>query len=148
MTGGRAGLIALAITIAGCGPADGPVAIAVGQDACASCRMVFTGTTTAAEIVAPGELPLLFDDFGCLRDYLQAHPLDAGAAVYVREHRRQAWIDGRGAAYSTLAAAATPMGSGLLAHDDAASRQADPAARGATPVDVAQVLGGAPGDRP
>ena len=148
MSGARAGLLMLTVAAVACARADGPVEIAVGQDACASCRMVFTSTTTAAEIVAPGELPLLFDDLGCLRDYLQAHPLGGASALYVREHRRQAWIDGRRAAYSQLVAAATPMGSGLLAHDDAASRDRDPAARGATPIELTRVLGPASGARP
>ena len=52
-------------------PADG---IALGQDACAHCRMVIVSQATAAQIAAPGEEPRFFDEIGCLRDYL------AGAA--------------------------------------------------------------------
>lgn len=131
-----------------CAPEGGPVEIVVGQDACASCRMVFTTTATAAEIVAPGETPVLFDDLGCLRDYLRSHPLDAGASLYVREHRQQIWVDGRHAVYSQMARVDTPMASGLIAHADPASRDADPAAQGARPLEAARLLAPTSGDLP
>lgn len=137
----------LAVTVA-CAPEGGPVEIVVGQDACASCRMVFTTTSTAAEVVAPGETPVLFDDLGCLRDYLRAHPLDARASLYVRDHRQQRWIDGRHAIYSQMAHVDTPMASGLIAHADPASRDADPAAQGARPLEAARLLAPTSGDLP
>lgn len=119
--------------------AAGPVAIAAGADLCASCRMAVVSTRTAAEIVAPGDEPLIFDEVGCLRDYLARAPLAADAVAYVADHRTGAWVDARAAVY-TRTTASTPMGSGLLAHADAASRDADPAARAGAPVPADAVL--------
>jgi hypothetical protein len=50
------------------------------------------------------------------------------------------------AAYARVPALATPMGSHLVAHQDSASRAADPAAAGGTPLDGRAVFGAAPPD--
>lgn len=129
------------LTVACAGGAAGPVPIAVGADLCASCRMAVVSPNTAAEIIAPGEEPLIFDEVGCLRDYLARAPLAADAVAYVADHRSAAWVDARTAVF-TKTEAATPMSSGLIAHADAASRDADPAARGGAPVAAEAILRG------
>lgn len=142
------GILSL-LVVAGCGPgASGPVDIALGQDACAHCRMTIAATSTAAEIVAPGDEPLLFDDIGCLRDYLAGAAVAPDAIVYVADHRTGAWVEAAHAVF-TATSVSTPMASGLLAHADTASRDADSAAREGSPVDVAAVVGHrAEGSRP
>ena len=72
---------------------------------------------------------MFFDEAGCLRDYLGSHATPADAVVYVADHRTGEWLNARTAVF-TKTSASTPMGSGLLAHADAASRDADPAAAG------------------
>jgi len=106
-----------------------PVALHTGEDACAHCRMTIVSTRTAAEIVSPGGEPVLFDELGCLRSYLAAHPLSDEAVVFVVDHRSGAWVEARHAVF-TETGAQTPMASGLLAYADHASREADPAASG------------------
>jgi copper chaperone NosL len=134
-----------ALCLAGLAPAcvqrSGPVAITLSQDACASCRMVFASTSTAAQIVRAGDEPLLFDDIDCLRAHLEAHALDPAAAVYVMEHRTTEWIDARHATFTRATGVATPMASGILAHRDEASRDADAAARGGATIDRLVLLG-------
>lgn len=123
--------------------ADGaarPVDIAMNSDACAHCRMTIVSKTTAAEIVAPGEEPRFFDEVGCLRDYLAHTTIPPDAAVFVADHRTGAWVDARTAVFARTSVS-TPMVSGLLAYADAGSRDADPAARGGAPIEVATVLG-------
>jgi copper chaperone NosL len=146
------GLVAAAVLVASLGPGcvapPGPVAIALSQDACASCRMLFTSTATAAQIVRGGEEPVLFDDLECLREYLERRPIEADASVYLMDHRTLEWVEARQAVVTRARQLDTPMGSGLLAHADAASRDADPAARGGVPVDRGGLLGSRPGDRP
>ena len=56
-----AAAVLLATGCAGSGT-PGPVAIILGRDACSHCRMAIVSTATAAEIVAPGEEPHLFDN--------------------------------------------------------------------------------------
>ena len=116
-----------------------PSTIRLGEDACARCRMTIVSLETAAQIVAPGAEPIMFDEIGCLRDYLADNPLAADATVFVADHRSGAWIDARRAVF-TKTATRTPMSSGLLAHADVASRDAGPSARDGLLVDAADVL--------
>jgi copper chaperone NosL len=129
--------ILLAALVAGAcasGPAP-PAKVALGQDACAHCRMTLVSQSTAAQIARRGDDPVFFDDFGCLRDYLGSHATPGDAVVYVAGHRTSDWVNARSAVF-TRTSTATPMGSGLLAHADAASRDADPAAAGGSAAAV------------
>ena len=152
MTGRRHRRVAAALLLAGlavaCGDGSGPVTITLSRDACASCRMIFASTATAAQIVRAGDEPLLFDDLDCLRAYLADHALDPEAALYVMEHRTTEWIDARHAIFTRAKGVATPMESGILAHRDEASRDADVAARGGVAVDRLALLGPVPETRP
>lgn len=117
-----------------------PVEIGMGSDACAHCRMTIVSKSTAAEIVAPGEEPRFFDEIGCLRDYIAHATIAPNVAVYVADHRTGAWVEARTAVF-VHTSVSTPMASGLLAYANASSRDADPAARGGAPVEIAAVLG-------
>lgn len=130
----------LAGLLGGCsaGP-PAPVDIDTTADVCAHCRMTIVSSTTAAQIVARGEEPRIFDDLGCLRDYVAAAGLPAGALVFVADHRTGEWVDGRMAMF-TQTSLDTPMGSGLVAHVTAASRDLDAAARRGTAVPVRNLL--------
>lgn len=137
----RAGLrLLLVAAFAGCAPGTlAPVAIDTGADVCAHCRMAIVSTATAAQILAPGDDPVLFDDLGCLRDYVAAAGLRAEAMAVVADHRTGAWVDGRTAVF-TKTSLDTPMGSGLLAHATSASRDLDAAASRGTAVPARSVL--------
>ena len=95
----------------------------------------------AAQLVAPGEEPLFFDDVGCLRDFLRENPeKGAGFTAYVADHRTRAWIRKDQAVYTRVDGLSTPMNSHLIAHADAASRAADPEAVGGTALTPREVL--------
>lgn len=148
----RLAALVLAVALAACqrGP-PGPAKLDTRNDACAHCRMMVSDARFASQLVAPREEPRFFDDLGCLRDWLREHPaLAPGAVAFVADHRTGAWVRAAGAAYARAPALATPMGSGLIAHQDAASRSADAAAGGAIPVDAAEIFGaaGAPDGKP
>jgi copper chaperone NosL len=133
-------LLVACLVMTACAPASpGPSTIRLGEDACARCRMTIVGLETAAQIVSPGAEPVMFDEIGCLRDYLADGALAADATIFVADHRSGAWIDARNAVF-TKTAMHTPMSSGLLAHADSASRDADPSAHGGLPVAAADVL--------
>ena len=132
--------IALAIASA-CAPGRlQPGAIRIGEDACAHCRMTIVSIDTAAQIVEPGAEPIMFDEIGCLQKFLAEAPLPDRAIVFVADHRTHEWIDAGNAVF-TRTPVQTPMSSGLLAHSGPASRDADPAAQGGTPLAVETVLG-------
>lgn len=130
--------VILQLTAAACGTGTlAPAPLDTRNDACAECRMAVSNARFAAQIVAPGEEPLFFDDLGCLAAYLRDRPpLPAGAIVYVADHRTREWAVAGSAVYSRAAWLETPMGSHVVAHASAASRDADPAVQGGEQVDA------------
>ena len=138
----RTAWVFLPLVAAACTQGPPPPANLERGEACGSCRMAIADTRFAAQLVAPAEEPRYFDDVGCVRDYLAA-----GAArpphrvVYVADHRTKAWVRAERAVYAKADGIETPMGSHLLAFADAASRDADPAARGGVAMSAADVFG-------
>jgi len=139
-------LLAVVALLASCssGP-PAPARLDTRNDACAWCRMAVSDARFAAQMVAPSEEPRFFDDIGCLAHYAAAtKPLPRGAVLYVADHRTKAWIRADAAVFTAVASLATPMDSHLIAHADAASRDADPGAKGGTPRTAAELFGAAP----
>ena len=129
---------ALALMAWGCqaGPPP-PSALDTRNDACAECRMAVSNARFAAQIVAPGEEPLFFDDLGCLAAYLSSQAQRAPrAAAYVADHWTGDWVPAASAVFTKVPVLDTPMGSHVVAHASAASRDADPDARGGSALDV------------
>jgi copper chaperone NosL len=123
-----------------------PAALDTRNEACASCRMAVSSAVFASQLVAPGELPRFFDDLGCLADHLKAGKAPAGAVAFVADHRTRAWVRADRAVFTRVPGLETPMGSHLIAHADAASRDQDADARGGTPVPATDLFG--PGGPP
>jgi copper chaperone NosL len=147
--GGGTGLASAAIAIvaasvlaAGCGTgAPRPAPLDTRNEQCAHCRMAVSDARFAAQLVAPGELPRFFDDIGCLADFLKGSRAPAGSAAFVADHRTKAWLPAERAVYTRVPGLQTPMGSHVIAHADAASRDADPDAATGAPVAVGDLLG-------
>ncbi len=94
--------IAAVLALLACqrGP-PGPAKLDTRNDACAHCRMAVSAPRFAAQLVAPHEEPRFFDDLGCLRDWLKAHPeRPRGTVAYVADHRTGAWVRAAAAAYA------------------------------------------------
>ena len=135
-------LVLLATLAAACGGgAPEPAALDTRNEQCASCRMAVSDARFSSQLVAPGELPRFFDDLGCLADYLKAGKAPVGAVAFVADHRTKAWIRADRAVYARVAGLATPMGSHVIAHADAASRDADADARTGASVAAAELFG-------
>jgi copper chaperone NosL len=141
----RVGLAALlALTLAACGGGPPrPVELDTRNEACAFCRMKVSDARFASQLVAPGELPHFFDDLGCLAGYLKENAALPQAVAFAADHRTKTWIRAEQAVYTRVPGLATPMGSHLVAHADAASRDADPDARGGTAVSASELLAAA-----
>ncbi|WP_242343699.1 nitrous oxide reductase accessory protein NosL [Anaeromyxobacter terrae] len=118
-----------------------PAPLDTRHDACAFCRMAVSDRHFAAQLVAPGEEPLFFDDLGCLARHLAASRPRARAVAWVADHRTGEWVRTARAVYTRSPRLETPMGSHLVAHADAASRDADPAAQGGVPASAAEIFG-------
>jgi copper chaperone NosL len=136
----RTAIGAVCAAMIGCaaGP-PAPVAVRLGEDACAHCRMTIVSMATAAQIVSAGAEPIVFDELGCMREYLREHTPGAGATIFVADHRTAEWVDASEAIF-TQTSQHTPMASGLLAHANLSSRDADPAAQGGTWKALPEVL--------
>jgi copper chaperone NosL len=139
---------AIALLLAACAQtAPRPAALDTKNEQCASCRMAVSDARFAAQLVAPSEEPRFFDDVGCFRDYLKAMKTQpAMAAAFVADHRTKAWVAASEAVYTRAPSLETPMGSHLIAHADAASRDQDPDARGGVAMTFHDVFG--PGGPP
>jgi copper chaperone NosL len=110
--------------------------------------MAISDVRSAGQLVAPSEEPRFFDDIGCLGRYVAAsRALPKGAVAYVADRRTRTWVRAAAAIYTSVASLETPMGSHLMPHSEAASRDADPDAKGGMPRTLADVFGpgGAPG---
>lgn len=129
-------LLAAAVLCAGCaGREPAPAELDTGDELCASCRMPVSDPRLAAQIAAPGEEPRFFDDLGCLADEVgRRRPVPEGTVLYVADHRTREWVRADRAVFTHCPTVQTPMGSQVLAHADAESRDLDPATRGGTPV--------------
>jgi len=148
----RLALLASTLAFAGCvsGPPP-PATPDAGGDTCAFCRMAVSPAGVTAQVVAPGEEPRFFDDIGCLASFLKEHAEQPpGAIAYVVDHRTRAWVWAAGASYTRVPDLETPMGSHLIAHADARSRQDDAVTSRGTAAAVADVFGARlpPGGRP
>jgi copper chaperone NosL len=137
---------------AACGGGPPPPApLDANAESCGYCRMAFSDVRFAGQIVAPGEEPAFFDDIGCLGAFVtKAGSFGPGAIAYVTDHNSGAWVPAARAIYTRVADLDTPMGSHLIAHADAASRDGDAAARRGTAVDPREIFGpsGPPGGTP
>ncbi|HEY3381583.1 MAG TPA: nitrous oxide reductase accessory protein NosL [Vicinamibacterales bacterium] len=142
-------VVATVILAASCGGGPpGPATLDPRHDACRFCRMTVSDPRVAAQVVAPGEEPMFFDDIGCLAAFLrQETRLPQGAVAYVADHRTRAWVLASSATFTRVDRLETPMGSHLVAYVDAASRLADPDTKGGVPVGIPEIFGpaGPPG---
>ncbi|HQR47244.1 MAG TPA: nitrous oxide reductase accessory protein NosL [Thermoanaerobaculia bacterium] len=139
----RALVLLVALSLAACtGGPVGPAQPDTKHDACGWCRMAVSDHRFAAQLVAPNEEPRFFDDIGCLATFLKAGGAPAkGQVAYVADHRTKQWIRASAAVYTKVPGLLTPMNSFLVAHADAASREADESAKNGTPETAAQVFG-------
>jgi copper chaperone NosL len=135
------GLLASIVALACAGGVPGPAALDTKTETCRSCRMPFSDASLASQLVAPGEEPKFFDDIVCLRDFLAGSPsTDRRSLAFVADHRTRAWVPASAAVF-TRSKLETPMGSHWIAHADAASRDADPAAAGGANVPAREIFG-------
>lgn len=124
MTGGPRticlGLVVLVAAV-GCTSRDvtQPPVVHYGEDLCEHCNMIVSDERFAAALVLEAQRgryrDLLFDDVGCLVDYLADHPDEPVAATWVRDYGEDGWLPAEQASYLWSEQLHTPMLSGLAA---------------------------------
>jgi copper chaperone NosL len=137
----RKSMVVLAALLAACSGTLAPVTIEKGTP-CAFCRMTISDPRLAAEVIAPGEEPRVYDDIGCLANDLRQRPAPADARAFVADFGTGALLPAESAVYTRVESVSTPMSSHLVAHATVGERDGDARVRGGTPVSGADVFGG------
>ncbi|MFE8697501.1 nitrous oxide reductase accessory protein NosL [Cytobacillus sp. FJAT-53684] len=113
-------LISLAIFIillAGCtSSASGPVEIKQNEDACDACNMGIQELNSAAQMILENGKPLLFDDIGCMIDYIQKKAPTYEAA-FVHDYKTKEWIDFDKSTFVQDHSINSPMSYGIAAFE-------------------------------
>lgn len=108
------GALLVALSLAGCGPPEGPQPIVWDREPCAHCRMLISDPAFAAQLHrADGEVES-FDDPGCLFARLEAQRPEVHA-LWFHHLREDRWIRGDAVGFERIDP--TPMNHGIGAVD-------------------------------
>ncbi|HEX7128102.1 MAG TPA: nitrous oxide reductase accessory protein NosL [Thermodesulfobacteriota bacterium] len=126
--------------VAGCAAAARePRAILVGAESCAFCRMTILDERVAAEYLVDGRV-VVFDDAGCLRDWVLARGAGAAGAAWLRDYAGEGWVRAESAVL-VAGAVATPMSTNVVAFASGAAADALVGERGGRRIALAELLG-------
>ncbi|MFO0839938.1 MAG: nitrous oxide reductase accessory protein NosL [Phycisphaerae bacterium] len=104
----------------------GPPKIDYGQTECERCKMIISEVPYAAALVhvVSGRMQkTAYDDIGCLLRQLAARDHVEMPKVYVHDFSTRRWIAADAATFLHCDDLQTPMGSGIVAFEDAASAE-------------------------
>lgn len=104
----------LVITLAACGPPDGPQPISWDREPCAHCRMLISDPSFAAQLHTADGAIESFDDPGCLFARLEARQPRVHALWFHHRHEER-WLPGDEVAF--VRTTPTPMDFGFAAVD-------------------------------
>lgn len=124
----RRTLVAIAVVALGLGapscsrPAlSGPPELKLGRDECADCGMLVSEDRCSSALlieVSGVREHAIFDDIGCMLDYMHEPPADTRAVeAFVHDHGTRQWIsaDASFVLFADRAKLKTPMGFGIVA---------------------------------
>ena len=101
-----------------------PVEIVVNEDICSLCRMAVSERRFAAEVVTGEGRVEVFDEIGCLVEWLEGNGRPAEAGTFVVDYGTGEWLAAEGAAYVRSPELTTPMGHGIAAFRDRGAAEA------------------------
>lgn len=94
-----------------------PKPISVETDVCEVCKMSITHADFAGQIVFKNNDHMVFDDLGCLMEYIVDNGEDDIGAAFIVEETSGKWINVKDAVYLYNQDFWTPMSYGVLAFD-------------------------------
>jgi copper chaperone NosL len=119
------GLVAVVFLLAACGnKAVEPVAINDATDTCEVCNMAVVDNQHATQIVLENGKSIIFDDVGCMYEWLGSNPNETIAAEFVRDYSDKEWILVDDATYVYNQSVKTPMAYNVVSFKDKASAEA------------------------
>lgn len=112
-------ILCLIVLLSSCGKPDlSPREINQKTDKCKVCNMMIDHPEQAAQIVYMNEDHYIFDDIGCLiEQYKQENKKEIGM-MYVKDYKKNKWIDAKKAYYVYHKKTWTPMNYGVAAFKD------------------------------
>lgn len=105
--------------LTGCGDKEyNPKEISAETDVCEVCNMTIAHMDYAGQIVFKNNDHLVFDDLGCLMEYIIDNGGGNIGAAYIKDESTNEWINVKNAVYVYEANYWTPMNYGVLAFAD------------------------------
>lgn len=135
-------IILCAWVLSACGKQEyKPVAVHEHTDRCAICNMSVTDDPHATQIIKKDGQPLLFDDLGCLYEWISQNGRDEIGVAFVRDYHTKEWIKLEDAYYVYDPSIRTPMAYGVISFSDknAAQDFIDQEAKSGMLMDAAQL---------
>lgn len=110
------GLLFIICLLGACGDKTyEPRAINPETDVCYICNMSVTSVDFAAQAVLKNSDIVVFDDLGCLMDYIKQNGEEEIGAAYIRDTSSTKWLNIKDASYVYSKDYWTPMNYGVLA---------------------------------
>jgi len=107
------------LLLVACGASEPrPVPIAWNEDICSHCRMAISQPELAAEAVGTAGRVEMFDDIGCLVEWLREPDAPEGLTPFVTDRPTGEWLRADEAVFVQSPELPTPMGYGLAAFAD------------------------------
>ncbi|HET7290196.1 MAG TPA: nitrous oxide reductase accessory protein NosL [Thermodesulfobacteriota bacterium] len=106
----------------------GPHVIHYGEDVCERCKMIISDKRFAAELVDQKGEALMFDDVGCMADYMKGSEKEGAKplAMYVTDFSTGEWIDAGKAFYLLNPELKSPMGYNIAAFGSSEAMKGSP----------------------
>lgn len=110
--------------LAACGNGEiQPAAVNEATDKCETCNMAAVDDHNATQIVLENGKSLLFDDIGCMFEWLTFNNDQKIAAKYVRDFNDKEWVALDKASYVYNSTIKTPMAYNVISFKDQASAE-------------------------
>ncbi|UOE53070.1 nitrous oxide reductase accessory protein NosL [Cytobacillus oceanisediminis] len=107
----------LVILLSACSSsASEPAEIKQNQDSCDNCNMGIAELESAAQLILESGEPVLFDDIGCLTQYIQTENPEYDAA-FVHDYLSREWISFEASSFIQNGNIESPMSYGIAAFE-------------------------------
>ncbi|WP_404328150.1 nitrous oxide reductase accessory protein NosL [Mesobacillus maritimus] len=118
------GLAGLLLLLAACGNDEvQPVDINEATDTCEVCNMMVANNQHATQIVLENGKSMVFDDVGCMYDWIESHTNEEIAGKFVRDYDDKEWILVDDATFVYNQSVKTPMAYNVVSFKDKTSAE-------------------------
>jgi copper chaperone NosL len=118
------GMIGFIIILAACGNAEvQPVDINEATDTCEVCNMAVVNNQYATQIVLENGKSMVFDDVGCMYEWILSNENEEMKAQFVRDYHDKEWLLVDDATYVYNQSIKTPMAYNVISFKDKAAAE-------------------------